>query len=334
MESHASFLLALYRGARTMPTTDFPEFALGLLKGVIRFEKARSTTVELQGEGAVVRAILLHNEPDGMVLDWAEVMRQDKVFHGVRDNLGRTMNYHANSLFAGPDTALMRDYANRYQHRNGVVLMERDPLTGLHDSLALYRVGDADHFSATEQRAMQLLAPHVQEALHINQQTQQDAQPHGDLAIAHFDGAVQFCGPAFHALAQLEWPDWRALRLPAELLDALARPGGSYNGRHLLVSCTARERWLYLRARKHFKFAQLSPRELEVARCYAGGLSSKEVAQRLGLAPATVRNFLQKVYQKLEISDKAQLATAITASAVPWSPPPRLAAAPRAAGRP
>lgn len=323
MDAHGSLLLALYRGARTMPASEFPEFALGLMKSVIRFEKARSTTVELQGQGAIVRSILLHNEPDGMVLDWTAILNQDKVFHGVRDNVGRTMNYHANTLFAGAEASLMRDYADRYQHRNGLVLMQQDPITSLHDSLALYRVDERDHFSVAEQRSMQQLAPHVQEALHINVQAARDQQPHGDLAIAHFDGVVQFCGPAFHALAQLEWPDWRAQRLPAELMAALSAPGGSYAGRHLLVACTVQERWLYLRARKHFKFAQLSPRELEVARSFASGLSSKEVALQLGLAPATVRNFLQKVYQKLEVSDKAQLANVIAASAVPLPRPAR-----------
>ncbi|MTV39583.1 helix-turn-helix transcriptional regulator [Duganella radicis] len=326
MESHGSLLLALYRGARTMPTSDYPDFALGLLKTAIRFEKARFTVAEL-GQGSVtVRSMLLHNEPDGMLLDWVAIARQDSVVDVARANLGRAINYHASALFAGPDTALMRDYAARYEHRNGLVLMQRDSFTGLYEALALYRAGEYDHFSGAEQHTMQHLAQHVQEALHINQQTMSGQPAQSDLAIVDFDGAVQFCGPAFHTLAQLEWPDWQAQRLPAALMTALSAPDGVYAGRHLLVSCMVHERWLYLRARKHFKFAQLSPREMEVARSFASGLSSKEVAQQLGLAPATVRNFLQKVYQKLEVSDKAQLANAIMASNVPLRRPARGAA--------
>lgn len=320
MDSHGSLLLALYRGARAMPVTEFPEYALALMKSVVPFEKARTTAVELRGDDAVVRQVRLHNEPSGMVLDWAAIKRQDKVFHNVRDHLGTVFNYHAATLFAGPQTALMRDYAVRYQHRNGLVLMQRDAVTGLHDSLALYRVGEDDHFSAGEQAMMQQLAPHIQEALHINAQSVGDEQPHGDLAIAQFDGTVQFCGPAFDALARQEWPDWRAQRLPARLMTALGRPGGGrYAGRHLTLSCTVSERWLYLRAQPQHRLGQLSPRELEVARRYASGLSSKEVAQQLGLSPATVRSFLQKIYQKLDIGDKAQLATAINAAGQTWT---------------
>nr|WP_315261313.1 LuxR C-terminal-related transcriptional regulator [uncultured Duganella sp.] len=321
MDPHGSLLLALYRGARAMPVTEFPEYALALMKTVVRFEKARTTAVELQGDDAVVRGVHLHNEPAGMLLDWAAIKRQDKVFHNVRDHLGKVFNYHAASLFAGPQTALMRDYAVRYEHRNGVVLMQRDAVTGLHDSLALYRVGEDDHFSAQEQALMQQLAPHIQEALHINALHAEGEAQHGDLAIVQFDGAVQFCGPAFDALARQEWPDWRAQRLPARLMTALGRPGGGrYAGRHLTLSCTVRERWLYLRAHKQHRLSQLSPRELEVARRYASGLSSKEVAQQLELSPATVRSFLQKIYQKLDIGDKAQLATAINDAAPRWPP--------------
>ena len=43
----------------------------------------------------------------------------------------------------------------------------------------------------------------------------------------------------------------------------------------------------------------------------AQGLSHKEVAQRLGLAPATVRNQLAQVYQRLEVHNVIALAQAM-----------------------
>lgn len=94
------------------------------MKSVVPFEKARTTAVALQGEGDVVRAVRLHNEPADMVLDWAAIQCQDKFFDNVRGHLGKVFNYHADSLHAGPETALMRHYAARYEHRNGIVLMQ------------------------------------------------------------------------------------------------------------------------------------------------------------------------------------------------------------------
>ena len=51
----------------------------------------------------------------------------------------------------------------------------------------------------------------------------------------------------------------------------------------------------------------LSPREREVARALSDGHSHKEVARLLGLAPATVRNQTQSIYQKLGVDNRASL---------------------------
>ena len=51
----------------------------------------------------------------------------------------------------------------------------------------------------------------------------------------------------------------------------------------------------------------LSPRELEIARAYAGGASYREVAERLFIAPTTVRTHLSTIYRKLGVSSKIDL---------------------------
>lgn len=52
---------------------------------------------------------------------------------------------------------------------------------------------------------------------------------------------------------------------------------------------------------------ELSFRESEIAGAYAGGASYREIAERLGIAPSTVRTHLTKVYRKLHVSSKIQL---------------------------
>jgi two-component system nitrate/nitrite response regulator NarL len=49
----------------------------------------------------------------------------------------------------------------------------------------------------------------------------------------------------------------------------------------------------------------LSPREMEVLRMTAGGLSSLEIGRALHLSPATVKTHLQHIYAKLDVSDRA-----------------------------
>ncbi|MFQ5663950.1 MAG: response regulator [Terriglobia bacterium] len=51
----------------------------------------------------------------------------------------------------------------------------------------------------------------------------------------------------------------------------------------------------------------LSSREMEVVRCVAMGLRNKEVADRLGVSEATIKNHLTSIYAKLGVSDRLEL---------------------------
>jgi DNA-binding NarL/FixJ family response regulator len=52
--------------------------------------------------------------------------------------------------------------------------------------------------------------------------------------------------------------------------------------------------------------AQLSPRELDVLRCLAEGLSNKEIAARLGVVEGTVKIHVVNILSKLGVSDRTQ----------------------------
>jgi DNA-binding CsgD family transcriptional regulator len=58
----------------------------------------------------------------------------------------------------------------------------------------------------------------------------------------------------------------------------------------------------------------LSKRERDVARLAATGLQSKEIAARLSLSVRTVDNYLQRAYAKLGVTNRGDLATALTAT--------------------
>jgi len=56
----------------------------------------------------------------------------------------------------------------------------------------------------------------------------------------------------------------------------------------------------------------LTDRQLEIARLAATGLASKSIAARLGLSARTVDNHLQKVYQRLGVTSRDDLADALS----------------------
>ena len=52
---------------------------------------------------------------------------------------------------------------------------------------------------------------------------------------------------------------------------------------------------------------RLTPRELDIARLVAGGLTNKEIASELFLSEGTVRNNLVIIMEKMEVSNRLQL---------------------------
>ena len=65
---------------------------------------------------------------------------------------------------------------------------------------------------------------------------------------------------------------------------------------------------------------RLSGREQEVLRHAGQGLSNKEIAGRLGITPATVKAHLTRVFQKLGLRDRLQLAVRYGARLSPEPP--------------
>jgi DNA-binding NarL/FixJ family response regulator len=51
--------------------------------------------------------------------------------------------------------------------------------------------------------------------------------------------------------------------------------------------------------------AGLTAREVEVLKLLARGLSNKEIAERLVIAPKTAGNHVQNIYSKIDVSNRA-----------------------------
>jgi DNA-binding NarL/FixJ family response regulator len=54
--------------------------------------------------------------------------------------------------------------------------------------------------------------------------------------------------------------------------------------------------------------SNLSPRELEALKLLSGGLTNKEIAQRMNYSVGTVKNVVQRIIGKLGVSDRTQAA--------------------------
>jgi DNA-binding CsgD family transcriptional regulator len=92
------------------------------------------------------------------------------------------------------------------------------------------------------------------------------------LEIVYWGMADALPGLHLYAFAPVDWSEEELGALDEEQLEARVRP--------------------------------LTPREREVLRIAANGLSGPEIAERLTVSPATVKRHLSNIYEKLEVSGR------------------------------
>jgi len=88
----------------------------------------------------------------------------------------------------------------------------------------------------------------------------------------------------------------------AEIVEAVLKVS---RGQTVLPGELARGLAEQIRMRSQSSAPVLSPRETEVLRAFARGLSIPQAAAELYLAPSTVKTHTQRLYEKLEVSDRA-----------------------------
>lgn len=88
----------------------------------------------------------------------------------------------------------------------------------------------------------------------------------------------------------------------SELIDAVLKVS---RGETVIPGGLADGLAAQIRMRAESPAPALTPRELEVLRGFARGLSIPQLAQELFVAPSTVKTHTQRLYEKLEVSDRA-----------------------------
>jgi DNA-binding CsgD family transcriptional regulator len=125
------------------------------------------------------------------------------------------------------------------------------------------------------------------------------------------DGTLYHCGKRFAEFLREVWPEWKSGRIPAEIMMGLCPGRETMHAGHA-ISATAIGNMLLLNIRRASPLHRLTRRELEVAKLYGQGKSHKDISHLLNISPITVRNFCGRIYTKLDISNKVELASMLT----------------------
>lgn len=309
IDGHAAkFIIELYRYSRAGPFASFQTRALELLKGVVPFESAwwgNASRDTMQ-----IHRIHLFNCAESIIDDYPAYMEEDVFRIAMIDNPDKTINM--DDLVPRAEwvkTRLYREYATKYKVQAAIGTLVIDPITSLFEFVTIWR-HDYRPFTPEECAAKELVMPHMVGAhrlsrlYHVMAREAQIQARHW--AIADPSGHLRELMPGFAQLLREEWPEWTASKLPGDL-DKTVSQAGTYRGQRLVVRVRPYEHLRFVEARMLTAIDRLSAREMEVARHYSAGQTYNEIAVKLGIAPSTVRNLIARCFNKLAVSNKAEL---------------------------
>lgn len=322
METILDLALQLFRAAQDVPIEGFQDAVLAVLKACVPFCAAVWFSAQLDRDGVRFHRLHLHALPDRALDEFVTVSTQSPQAFIAADARPRQAHLlSVSELYAAPaDEAALR-FARHLGHEWQLLIADLAAPGARGEWLSLYRAQADSPFDAGHQRLLNLLMPHLSQALAMNRSLHLQggsAAPKatvraGDRAVARLDGALLHCGERFAQRLGTAWPDWTGLRLPGEVLK-LAIKGSVVQPKgvdwHIHTRRLADV--LLLSIRPAAAIDRLSPRELCVAELFGAGRTYKEVARRISLSPATVRNIVQNAYRKLGINSKVQLARLLT----------------------
>lgn len=313
------FLLRLYRLSHELPLHEFQDAALKLVRAVLPFDSAMWGSATPTPQGIDIHTIHLHNQPQDMLMAYEEVKHLDTAAQAAGQQLRHTLAFNAADWFSSPDQSALRDYGARFEQANFFITSDFDPGTQLVHWVTLFRAKEQARCTDGESALLALIAPHVMQALTLNRVAHLDRldAPGADgrgSAICDLRGAIYHADAPFEALLKAEWSGWNGNRLPEGLIESFQRGHPQHRGAVAVISQRIEQGLMFLRARPRSRIDDLTPRERAVAELVVRGSTYKEIAQILQRSPATVRNQIRSIYDKLQITHIAGLIDALRSS--------------------
>lgn len=318
--SFSRFITEMNQQARHMRAEELARWAIDELSVAVGFDAAWYGWARLHPGGVNVFANATLKLPDDFFATWQRMADQDLLAKSKIENPRHVAIY---SRRQRRQTDGMADLSDRYGLTRMTTAMEtRDG--GLPNFyLSSYRGGDgARAWSPEECEFLQCAVTQLSAAMKLaTSEPGRPAAPGSVTILASKDGIGFLCLDGLREKFGDAWPRWTGDNLPEQLACLIGRPGMHILAdRDLVVTVETTPGFQdmdlrRLTLRRLNRFDLLTRREREVARELADGKSAKEVARHLGLAPATVRNQTQSIYQKLQVDNRAALVAAVSAGA-------------------
>lgn len=306
------YLLDLHTRANELGYRDLQRFAMERLQQMLPFDSGLFAIGTIRDGVPHGHDAMLHNKPPEFMASWDLVKHEDRVAIDAITHRGTTVNHTVTSdFFAGCERLVDHCRAWGIEHVLCTAHISTD--AGLYWVMSVYRDRTGEPFTETERAAMELVVPHVfaaarQARLGQLRSATRVSESHGQVsAITNLDGLVLEADPGLVELLRSAFRGWSGPWLPPELNDAFRNGESRVVHGPIVVRADRVGDVRLLHVRRAVIADQLTAREREIAEAFSSGDTYRQIGERLGIAPNTVRRHLANIYGKLGISSKVEL---------------------------
>ena len=309
MHRLSQLLLSLYQLPHTVHVGEFDLQMLHLLREHIEFDGAWFGHSSITPDSSQFYNSCLYNMRPDFMRSWEKVKRLDPLLRLARSAPDEVSVWETSQV---PLCLTIQRFCQE-QEIEQVLFACTNQVHQRVTHLSLFR---REHrpFNHSDASVLQMAMLHIaaaqeQNRLHWTREDRVSCE-RGASALFAQGGELLFAEDSFIRLVEREWPFWEGQILPEPLQLSLSQrvlAGPFFTGGCIQMYSQPLGLYCLVRARAVGGIAILSPRELAVARLYGDGCTYKEVAKRLGIAPATARHHLRRVYLKLRVSSKSGL---------------------------
>ena len=320
IKSFSNFVKEVNARAQECDPTELADWAVRHLSREVGFECAWYGWAQIDRSGVRIHANTTLDLPETYYPFWTSMAEQDLLAARLLDDPAVVAIYDRRD---GEQNDGMTTLADRYGLEKMATVMNHREGRLASFYLSSYRHGSrARAFGPDEQEYLQCAVEQLGIAMRLGRIGGRPAPGDASISILVNESGIGILGLR-HLREHLGdfWPEWKGDLLPEKLRGLLAVPGHHYfPDRGVVVSCEAARDCKAMGLRR-LTIRRMSPidlltaREREISGLLAKGLSHKDVARQLGIAPSTVRNQIRSVYLKTGISSRAELATLVHAPA-------------------
>ena len=309
-----SALVLETRMARHQPCDEFRHRLLTGLMALVPFEKAIWAAASLN-DGMSLRAPELYGIDREALAEYERASYADPRLPVVLATPGVALAYSARPDDPKPYLEMIRTLG--IAHFLSIAQYDR-PL-GLAGGMVLFRGPGEAGFTEDERALVEAAFPHLMAGWTECQLGDLTRRTTGGSRLPHASAAshgplLLAADPAFAGLLRREWPTWTGPHLPEALIDAASRsPRSRYVGANIVATTRMAVDTTLLTVRERSPADDLTARELAVAQLCAEGLSYKEIAERLGVAPATARNHIAAAHRRLGVTRNSEIGRLLAA---------------------